>query len=67
MFERLVSKVEARAEQRAEVAALVLTDRMRAELPRDIQVEAVRGGVRLSGRGLMRRFALDAALRWLLR
>ena len=67
MFERLVSRIEGRAERRAEETALVLSERMRAALPRGIEVKPVRRGVRLSGRGLMRRFALDAALRWLLR
>ena len=45
---------------------LEAAERIGAGLPQGIEAERVAGGVRLSGRGLKRRFALEPALRWLL-
>jgi hypothetical protein len=66
MFEKLARRVQAQAESKAKERTLELTERVRAELPRGIKAEATPEGIRLSGRGLKRRFVLDPALRWLL-
>jgi hypothetical protein len=65
MFERLVERVDALAERRARARAAALAERLQAELPRGIAAAADAEGVRLSGRGIVRRFALDPALRWM--
>lgn len=62
---RLMALGKKHAERRAREKAAELAAKMRAELPRGIAAEAVEEGVRLSGRGIARRFALDAGLRWL--
>lgn len=51
-------------ERRAERTALRLSDELRVILP-DILIIADRGRVRLSARGLLRRWLTDGALRWL--
>jgi hypothetical protein len=65
MFERMAERVKRLAERCAEGRVLELTARLRAELPHGIDAEAAEGGVRLRGRGLGRRFALEPELRWL--
>lgn len=65
MFERLAERVARMAARRAEERIADMAGRVAAELPPDIAAEAQAGGVRLSGRGLRRRFALEPALRWL--
>jgi hypothetical protein len=65
MFERMVERAHRKAECRAETLVLELTERLRAELPGGIRAEAARGGVRLTGGSLKRRFALEPALRWM--
>lgn len=65
MFERMEERARRWAERRAGMKAVEIADRMRAELPRGIEAEAVDGGIRLSGIGLKRRFTLEAALRWM--
>ncbi len=65
MFEQLLRRIEDRARQRAEARAFGMVERLRETLPRGIVVEAADDGVRLSGRGLLRRFLVDPALRWL--
>jgi len=64
MFETLQARAARTAARRAGRHAAALADRMRAALPRDIEVEAQADGVRLSGPALSRRRALDGALRW---
>ena len=66
MFERLAARAERMARRRAYARRDKLAARLREAAPRGIDVETEVGGVRLSGRGLARRFALDAALRWLI-
>ena len=66
MFEPLIKRAERLARRRASERAGALAERLSAELPREIAVERDSDGVRLSGRGIARRFALDAKLRWIL-
>jgi hypothetical protein len=65
MFERAMERARLLASGRAEARVLELTERMRACLPRGIAAEAGAGGVRLKGRNLRRRFAIEPALRWM--
>ncbi len=65
MFERAMARVGRLAERRRRKRIDVLAERMREAVPRGIELEAAPEGVRLSGRDLRRRFALDPALRWL--
>jgi hypothetical protein len=58
MFERLIARVERLARARARARSLELAD----ALQKGLQAEAEAGGVRLSGRGLRRRIALDPRL-----
>jgi len=62
MFERLTARAEAAAARRAEAQRA----RIAARIPAALHPEASADGVRLSGRGLRRRLALDPALKWLL-
>jgi DNA-binding transcriptional MocR family regulator len=64
MFEGLTARAAARAERRARARTTALADALRETLPRGIEVASDDAGVHLSGRGLSRRFALDARLRW---
>lgn len=66
MFGDLIARVERAAELRAGKHGAELAERIAAELPTGVAVEADQEEVRISGRGLGRRFALDPALRWLL-
>ena len=65
MFERMIERGQRLARERAGARRWALAERLRAELPRGIAVAEDERGVRLSGRGLGRRFALDASLKWL--
>jgi ABC-type transport system involved in cytochrome bd biosynthesis fused ATPase/permease subunit len=65
MFERLMARAMRAAESRGSATSAQLAERLKQELPRGIDVIVEDRGVRLSGRGLARRFALDPALRWL--
>ena len=65
MFDRLAQRVRRLAGARAAERRRALGERMAAALPRGIRVEESDEGVRLSGRGLARRVALDARLRGL--
>jgi hypothetical protein len=65
MFERISARVMKAAEARARLKAAELAGRIKAELPRGVNAVAEDGGIRLSGRRLAWRFALDPALRWL--
>jgi len=66
MFERLSARIERAAAQRARARGAGLAARIADELPSGVTAEADESGVRLSGRGLRRRFALEPALRWLI-
>lgn len=63
MFERLEARMREAAERRARERAERLAGEMEAVLPAGIRAEAGEGGIVLSGRGLLRRWALDARLR----
>jgi hypothetical protein len=65
MFERMTSRVQLLAERRARARIAGLAARIRDEVPKDVEVEETKEGVRLKGRNLRRRFALEPALRWL--
>ena len=65
MFERLAAKGAALAEQAAGRRRGALAEALREEAPAGVGVDVEDEGVVLSGRGLVRRFALDPALRWL--
>jgi hypothetical protein len=65
MFERIMRRATALASGRAERRAAELAERLKGATGRGITVDAVQGGVRLSGRGLRQRLALEPALRWL--
>lgn len=62
-FETLADRVARSAQARAAARRRALAERLAAVVPADVRVEATEDGVRLSGRGLARRFALDARLR----
>lgn len=57
--------VERLAERRARERSEALARRLSEALPRGIEAQAVPEGVRISGRGLKRRMALEKGLRWL--
>ncbi len=65
MFERMKERVGAMAERRVRELVPEVAERARERLPAGVSAEAEEGGVRLSGKGLQRRLALDPALRWL--
>jgi hypothetical protein len=65
MFERAARRAAALAARRAEARADDLAARMQDEIPAGIAAERTRDGVRLSGRDLRRRLALEPGLRWL--
>jgi len=66
MFDGLEARVRRRLEARARARREALAAELAQALPKDMQIEAAEEGVRLSGRGLVRRYALDPALRWLI-
>lgn len=66
MFNGLLERARILAERRVRERIDMLAERMQAQLPRGVAADAGREGVRLSGRGLIRRAGLDAGLRWLL-
>jgi hypothetical protein len=65
MFERLTERAVRKAERRTQSRIDRLATEIEASLPAGIRCAAAPEGVRLSGRGLRRRFTLDPALRWL--
>lgn len=65
MFERMTARAMRLAQAKARVTAGELADRMKSELPKGVNAVAEDNGIRLSGRQLARRLALDPALRWL--
>ena len=65
MFERLAERVRRLADARAAERRRALAEALESALQRGIRVETSDEAVRLSGRGLPRRFALDARLRGL--
>lgn len=65
MFERLIERCGALAERAARRRRAELAERIGGEAPADVRVEPEEEGVALTGRGLLRRLALDPALRWL--
>ena len=65
MFERMAALAEARAQAHAAEQRRRLAERLAERLPAGVHAEAVERGVRLSGRALSRRLALDSGLRWL--
>ncbi len=65
MFERLESRGEQAVEARAAERRDRLAARLREAAPGDVSVAVEDEAVVLSGRGLGRRFALEAELRWL--
>ncbi|MEA3051137.1 MAG: hypothetical protein QOG72_40 [Sphingomonadales bacterium] len=65
MFERLIRRGEALAEQAARRRRDDLAEALREEAPAGVEVSEEGDGVVLGGRDLVRRFALDPALRWL--
>ena len=66
MFETLTARAAARAEARAAEQARRLAARLDQDLPGGVRVEADAQGVRLTGRALRRRLALDPALKWMI-
>lgn len=64
MFEALTARAAALARRRARAKAASLADALREALPPAISATPDDEGVRLSGRSLSRRFALDSRLRW---
>ncbi len=66
MFKALMARSAARAEASAAVQTRRLAERLEQDLPADVRAEADVPGVRLTGRALKRRMALDPALRWIM-
>ena len=65
MFERLMMRGAALAQQAARRRRRALARALRDESPEGVLVSEDEDQVVLSGRGLRRRFALDPRLRWL--
>jgi hypothetical protein len=65
MFERLIARGAALAQQAARRRRAELAVALREEAPAGVRVDEEDEGVVLSGRGLGRRFALEPELRWL--
>ncbi len=65
MFERLILHTAALARKAARARREALAAALRDEAPDGVSVSEAEESVALSGRGLQRRFALDAGLRWL--
>ncbi|MEA3064046.1 MAG: hypothetical protein QOJ27_481 [Sphingomonadales bacterium] len=65
MFERLTERGAELAARAAQRRRSELAETLRGEAPAGIAVTEVEEGVVLSGRGLGRRLALEAGLRWL--
>lgn len=65
MFDKMTERVRRRLEQRARKRALDLAERLRAQLPKDIVIEADGPSVRLSATSIKSRFALEPKLRWM--
>jgi hypothetical protein len=66
MFERMIARAERAAAARARLAIRSLAERLRSETPQGMKITEEPGGIRLSGRALRRRLALDPVLRWLI-
>ena len=66
MFETLMAQAVTRADERAAERAARIAARLEEALPDDVRARADADGVRLTGRGLKRRLALDPALRWIM-
>jgi hypothetical protein len=66
MFERLMLHGAALARKAAGERRSALAAELRDEAPEGVGVSEEEQGVALEGRGLGRRFALEAELRWLL-
>ena len=65
MFEKMMERARRIAQGRAQVRRRELGARLEASLPNGIEVEPTDEGLALRGRGLSRRFAVEARLRWL--
>ncbi len=65
MFERMIERAGRLARRRSDARRRELGERLEAALPKGIAVEETDEGLVLRGRGLARRFALEARLRWL--
>lgn len=65
MFETMMERARRLARKRAEARRRELAAQLEAALPHGVGVEAADEGAALRGRGLARRFATDARLRWL--
>ena len=63
MLEGLEVRVEALAAARVRARREATAERLAEDVPKGVRVEEVEEGVRLSGRGLLRRSALDPELR----
>lgn len=67
MFESLMARAGRAADRYAAEQARRLAAALDEDLPSDIGIAVERDGVRLSGRALRQRLALDPALRWTIR
>ncbi|HYJ81867.1 MAG TPA: hypothetical protein VEW26_03360 [Allosphingosinicella sp.] len=66
MLERLMLHGAAFAREAAEERRARLAEAIRDEAPEGVRVSEAEQGVELEGRGLLRRFALEPGLRWLI-
>jgi hypothetical protein len=64
-LEGLEARAEALAERRTHQVKSALADALKAQAPAGVRIEEGPEGVALAGRGLIRRWAIDPALRWL--
>jgi len=65
MFERLMLRAAALADNKARERTAELAEALRDEAPAGVRVSAEDEAVLLCGRNLGRRFALEPQLRWL--
>jgi hypothetical protein len=65
MFEGLISRAARLGEARALARARQIAADAEAAVPRGVRVSLEDGAVRFRGKGLLRRFLVDPALRWL--
>jgi len=65
MFARLLERGRERGQARGAARRMELAERLAAEAPAGVEVRSEGEAVVLRGRGLVRRFATESELRWL--
>jgi hypothetical protein len=66
MFEALTARAAALAERAARRRRSALAQALREAAPTGVRIEEQADGIVLSARGLVRRYAVDSGLKWLI-